>query len=227
MDGHPTLVFKPVYKSFRFKTCEAMKGLKAEKNTNSKDNNLFIPNPNVKDGEVVQNPHPDESWKAAMDHDLPELVAFLQHSGYRFVKDICIDSEVTSQNKCSEENCDLDHNSISGILSFDAESSSESFAESRDYSSVSSNSTESKVITEHDCKKDVSEQGGSDDLWIEDGEYFREIYDGSSDHSTKNTIAETLLLVRRVDTNSFFTQVMLLFDNQCLELIKDVEILFD
>lgn len=201
MDGHPTLVFKPVYKSFRFKTCEAMKGLKAEKNTSSKDNNLFIPNPKVEDGEVVQNPHPGESWKAAMDHDLPELVAFLQDSGYPFVKDICIDSEVTSQNKCWEENCDLDHNSISGILSFDAESSSESFAETRDYSSVSSNSTESQVITDHDCKKDVSKQSGSDDLWIEDGrEYFREIYDTSSDHSTKNAIAETLLLVRQVDS---------------------------
>lgn len=61
MDEHSTAVFKPVYKSFKFKCSEAIKGLKVEKNTGLKDNNVFISNLKSEDSEVVPNQHPDDS----------------------------------------------------------------------------------------------------------------------------------------------------------------------
>ncbi|CAB4311579.1 unnamed protein product [Prunus armeniaca] len=61
MDDHSTAVFKPVYKSFKFKCSEAIKGLKVEKNTGLKDNNVFISNLKSEDSEVVSNQHPDDS----------------------------------------------------------------------------------------------------------------------------------------------------------------------
>ncbi|XP_050376611.1 uncharacterized protein LOC126794012 [Argentina anserina] len=172
MDGDPTLVFKPVYKSFKFKTSEeSIKGLNVEKNANLKDNNVFIANPDTTDPEVVKSPDADEQWKAAMDYDLPELVVFLQDSGYEFVKDICIDDgSVSSQNKCLEENCDLDLKFVSCMVSSDAESSSESTVESED-SSESSNSTVSKHIPVQAWEEDVEHLGN---LTIEDGEHFGE-----------------------------------------------------
>ncbi|XP_061988269.1 uncharacterized protein LOC133706746 [Rosa rugosa] len=217
MDGHPTLVFKPVYKSFKFKTFEDMEGLKVEKNTSLKDNNVFMANPKSKHPEVVQSPHPDEKWKAAIDHDLPELVAFLQDSGHEFVKDICIDSEVLSQNKCLEENCDLNLNSVSCmVISSDAESSSESTAESQD-SLVSLNSSVSKHISEHVCKDDVSKRSGFEDLTIEDGEHFGETDDTSSDHSTKKTISETLLQIRQDPTKAVLSDSVVVSSTEAID----------
>lgn len=61
MDDHSTAVFKPVYKSFKFKCSEAIKGLKVEKNAGLKDNNVFISNLKSEDSEVVPNQHPDDS----------------------------------------------------------------------------------------------------------------------------------------------------------------------
>ncbi|XP_018501108.2 uncharacterized protein LOC108866617 isoform X2 [Pyrus x bretschneideri] len=197
MDGHSTMVFQPVYKSFKFKSSEAMKGWKVEKSTSSNDDdNLFISDLQSQDSEVVLNPHPDDSqnmcairdavtasdcaaWKdsarkAAMDYDLPELVAFLQgSSNYQLFKDICIDKEVRYEDKCSAENCEFYHSSIAWILDSDPDSESESIRESLD--SESSTSTD-----ENDCKKD----------------------DLSNDHSIKKIISEKVFLVRQGPSNA-------------------------
>ncbi|XP_008374669.1 uncharacterized protein LOC126627018 isoform X1 [Malus sylvestris] len=196
MDGHSTMVFQPVYNSFKFKNSEAMKGLKVEKSTSSNDDNLFISDLQSQDSEVVLNPHPDDSqnmraikeavtagdcaaWKdsarkAAMDYDLPELVAFLQgSSNYQLFKDICIDKEVRCKDKCSVENCEFYHSSTACMLDSDPDSESESIRESLD--SESSTSTD-----ENDCKKD----------------------DLSNDHSIKKIISEKVFLVGQGPSNA-------------------------
>ncbi|XP_004301097.1 PREDICTED: uncharacterized protein LOC101293793 [Fragaria vesca subsp. vesca] len=215
MDGDPTLVFKPVFKSFKFKTSEAMEGLKVQRNTSMKDSNEFIDNPKRENPEVVQSPHSDEKWKAAMDYDLPELVAFLQDSGYPFVKDICIDSVVPSQNKCLEENCDLDFNNVSCMVSSDAESSSKLTVESQ-CSSESSNSSVSKHISDQLWEEDVSKQSGFKNLTTEDGENYGEKDDTSSDHSTKMIISETLLQIRQDPTKAVLSDSVVLSSTEAI-----------
>lgn len=44
-----------------------------------------------------------------MDHDMPELVVFIQEDHQQFVKDICIDKVVSPEGKCQSEEYELDH----------------------------------------------------------------------------------------------------------------------
>ncbi|CAN6717622.1 unnamed protein product [Malus baccata var. baccata] len=197
MDGHSTAVFLPVYKSFKFKSSEATKGLKVDKSTSSNDDdNLFISDLPSQNSEAALKPHPDDSqnmhatrdavtasdcaaWTnstrtAAVDYDLPELVAFLQgSSNYQFFKDIGIDKEVRCEDKCFVEHCESYHSSFSCIPDPDPYSEGESIRESLD--SESSTSTD-----ENDGKKD----------------------DLSNDHSIKKIISKKVILVRQGTSNA-------------------------
>lgn len=133
--------------------------------------------------------------ESIMEYELPELDVFLHESSYQFVKDICLDGEVSSQGKCLVENCELDHNSISCILSSDVDSNGELTEETMDTTSSASNG--SRCSTDQDCNKGVIKQCSSEDLMMEgevDFDARREI----SDRSNKKIISRILLPVRQV-----------------------------
>lgn len=133
--------------------------------------------------------------KSIMEYELPELDVFLHESSYQFLKDICIDSGVSSQGRCLVEDCELDHNSISCILNSEVDSNGELTEETLDTASSVSNG--SRCSTDKDCNNDVIKQCGSEDLIME-GEVDFDARQDLSDHFTKKIIPRILLPVREV-----------------------------
>lgn len=151
----PTLSYKPDYKAFKFnEKNEDVKGVKEDKGTSEdlvvsdvkrqgcgyaairnslratedwedeKDLHRRLSD-SLSDSERTGTRKRYHTRNRAMEYELPELVVFLQESSYHFVKEICIDKEMPSEAKCFVENCDLDHNTISCLLSSDAECKTE------------------------------------------------------------------------------------------------------
>lgn len=133
--------------------------------------------------------------KGSKEYELPELVVFLQESSYHFVKDICIDKDMTCEGKCLVENCELDHKFISCILESDADRKPESTQQTM--ITLSSISKGSRPTDEDECSKNETEQHGSTKPVKEGSDSSTR--DGISiDQSTKEVVPESLLLVGEV-----------------------------
>ncbi|XP_040999247.1 uncharacterized protein LOC121245039 isoform X1 [Juglans microcarpa x Juglans regia] len=128
-----------------------------------------------------------------MEYELPELDVFFHESSYQFVKDICIDSGVTSQGKCLLETYELDHTTLSCILNSDVDTSSELTEETLDTASFGTNG--SRHSTEQDCNKDVIKQCACEGLTMK-GEIDIDAGHEISDQSHKKIISKILLLDR-------------------------------
>lgn len=128
-------------------------------------------------------------------NELPELDVFFHESSYQFVKDICIDSGLSSQGKCLLENCELDHNSISRLLNSDVDTNSELTEESLETASSISNG--SRHSTEQGCNKDEIKQRSSKGFTVKDEPNFDERYE-ISDHSHNKIITEIQLPIGEV-----------------------------
>ncbi|XP_042964356.1 uncharacterized protein LOC122298602 isoform X1 [Carya illinoinensis] len=128
-----------------------------------------------------------------MDYELPELDVFFHESSFQFVKDICIDSGVSSQGKCLLETYELDHTTLSCILNSDVDTSSELTEETLDTASFGTNG--SRHSTEQDCNKDVIKQYGCEGLTMK-GEIDIDAGQEISVQPHKKIISKTLLLDR-------------------------------
>lgn len=153
-----------------------------------------------------------------MEYELPELDVFFHESSYQFVKDICIDSGVSSQGKCLLETYELDHTTLSCILNSDVDTSSELTEETLDTASFGTNG--SRHSTEQDCNKDVIKQCGCEGLTMK-GEIDIDAGHEISDQSHKKIISKILLLDREV--NHF---LLPLFNSSLLKLFTFLQIAY-
>lgn len=128
-------------------------------------------------------------------NELPELDVFFHESSYQFVKDICIDSGLSSQGKCLLKNCELDHNSISCLLNSHVDTNSELIEESLETASSVSNG--SRHSTEQGCNKDEIKQRSSKGFTVKDEPNFDERHE-ISDHSHNKIITEIQLPIGEV-----------------------------
>lgn len=131
-----------------------------------------------------------------MEYELPELDVFFHESSYQFVKDICVDSGVSSQGKCLLETYELDHTTLSCIRNSDLDTSSELTEETLDTASFGTNG--SRHSTEKDCNKEVIKQCGCEGLTMK-GEIDVDAGHEISDQSHKKIISKILLLNREVN----------------------------
>uniref|UniRef100_A0A5B7C6T3 18S pre-ribosomal assembly protein gar2-related n=1 Tax=Davidia involucrata TaxID=16924 RepID=A0A5B7C6T3_DAVIN len=139
-----------------------------------------------------------------MDSEMPELAVFLQESNYQVVRDICIDRVVPSQESCSVENCELDHNIISCFLNSYVDINSNFTKEAPD--TVSSISNGLETLSENNGIKDAVEQSGSGNLMIKDKIHFDASVEVADDGSAKN-VTERSTLVRGLDSDYFHSQL--------------------
>lgn len=213
MCSQPTTCYTPDYKLFKFtEKNEGTKEQKAYGKTHLDD--LVVRNLKSQDCEIVPKPleatrgktdgkdcvgeHTrarsvsDKSTernshfiaKGSMDYELPELVVFLQESSYQFVKDICIDKGMHSHGKCEVENCELDHKLMSCILESDADSKRRESKAHTTVVTLPSVTKESKTTDARDHHKNGLDIDARDE--------------SSTDHSTKEIVHESVVLVSEV-----------------------------
>ncbi|KAA8542361.1 hypothetical protein F0562_023503 [Nyssa sinensis] len=142
--------------------------------------------------------------RLVMDCETPELAVFLHESNYQVVTDICVNRIVPSQDSCSVENCELDHNIISFFLSSYVDINSNSTKEALD--TVSSISNGLGTFSENNCFKDAVKQSGSGNLMIKGKVHFDASAEVADDGSAKN-ITERPILVRELDYNHSHLQL--------------------
>ncbi|GMN61714.1 hypothetical protein TIFTF001_030810 [Ficus carica] len=227
MCSQPTTCYTPDYKLFKFteKNDEGTKEQKAYGKTRLDD--LVVRNLKSQDCEIAPKPleatrgktdgkdccgeHTrarsvsDKSTeknshffaKGLMDYELPELVVFLQESSYQFVKDICIDKGMHSHGKCEVENCELDHKLMSCILESDADSKRRESKAHTTVVTLPSVMKESKTTDARDHHKNGSKKNGLLNSQ-EEGLDIDARDESSTDHSTKEIVHESVVLVSEV-----------------------------
>lgn len=228
MCSQPTTCYTPDYKLFKFteKNDEGKKEQKAYGKTRLDD--LVVRNLKSQDCEIAPKPLAATRGKTdgkdcvgehtrarsvsdksternshfiangSMDYELPELVVFLQESSYQFVKDVCIDKGMHSHGKCEVENCELDHKLMSCLLESDADSKRrESKAHTTTVVTLPSVMKESKTTDARDHHKNGSKKNGLSSSQ-EEGLDIDARDESSTDHSTKEIVHESVVLVSEV-----------------------------